>query len=127
MDVTDVRPRDSPFNDVVSVSLDAGQEAVIGYEPEDRRSNFIVPTVAISKYPNSTYTVELDSQTRFGPAEIPPTDIDDDVETFVPAEAFSDRMEIVVSNLSSSTRTYHIQVKGRERRGTVDQGSGRGW
>lgn len=127
MNTTEVRSSDEPFNDVVSVSLASGEEAVIGYEPEDRYSNFIVSMVAMSKYPNSSYEVEMDGQTRFGPAEIPPTDIDDSDDTWTPARVFSDRMEIVISNLSSSNRTYHVQVEGRERRGTVDHGDGRGW
>lgn len=117
----------SPFNDVVTVTLDPGEEAVIGYEPEERRSRFVVPTVLMSKWQLSEYVVELDGVDRFGPASIPPSDIDDDSDTFRPPESFEDRMEVIVSNLSDSTRTYHVQVVGWEERLPVDRQAGRGF
>lgn len=117
----------APFNDVVTVDLAAGEEAVIGYEPEDRRSRFVVPTVAASKRPDSDYKITLDGVTRFGTAAIPPTDIDDDADTFRPPREFSDRMEIVIGNLGSGSRTYHVQVVGWETRRRVDDSPGRGF
>jgi len=40
-------------------------------------AEFRVGTVAISKRPDSEYVVRMDGETVFGPAPIPPTDIDD--------------------------------------------------
>jgi len=52
----------------------------------------------------------------FGPAPIPPTDIDDLQVTFTPALGFSQSMEVIVRNLSATTgeRDYSIQPVGYE-------------
>lgn len=117
---------DSPFNDVISVELDAGKEAVISYEPEDRRSEFYVRTVAISKAAQTAYRIDTDGTNEFN-GDIPPTDIDDLDQTFFPPESFEDHMEIVITNSSDATRIYHIQVIGWESRRVVDEREGRGF
>lgn len=117
--------RDDPFNQAKAVTLDAGQEAEITFEPAERQSEYYMATLAISKRSDSSYRVETDGTNEFGPAPIPPTDIDDDADTFRPPATFEDSVTVTVANLdSSATRTYNLQVVGWERRRFTDEG---GW
>lgn len=121
----DHQNRDNPFNEAASVTLDPGERAEVTFEPENRVSDYFLPTLAVSKHPNSSYEIQTDGTTLFGPAPIPPTDPDDDSDTFRPPETFADSAVVIVENLdSTATRTYYIQVIGWERRRYTDEG---GW
>lgn len=117
------QPDDVPVNQPEKVILDGGQRARIRYRPVQRKTDgFVMPIVAVSKHPESTYRAKFDGQLRYGPSSIPPTDIDDLAVTFLPAYEFERELEIVVTNTSSSTtRTYHIQPIGFERAGGGDE------
>ena len=105
-----------PFNSPVSVTLDPGEQATVSYQPEQRDAEFRLPVVAVSKHPDSSYEVKLDQTNRYGPASVPPTDIDDLTVTFVPALTFKDSLVVIVTNLaaSSTTRDYVVQPIGWE-------------
>lgn len=105
---------DVPFNEPQTVTLGANQQATVSFTPQQRNTTFVLPQVAISKAPTTTYTVRVDQQTVFGPAAIPPTDIDNSTQTFFPPRRFSNKLEILVVNVGSSTRTYHVQPVGWE-------------
>ena len=104
-----------PVNEPVTVTLNAGQEATVSFAPIQNVTEHVVVTLAASKAPDTTYEVKMDGTVVFGPASIPPTDIDDTVQTFVPPRDFSQSCKVRVSNLGSSTKTYHVQLIGYER------------
>jgi hypothetical protein len=116
--VTELIPKpdgdDIPLNHPTQVTLANGEKATIKYEPTQQVTEFRIPVVAISKYRDSTYKVRMDGETVYPESGIPPTDIDDLVPAFVPSYAFDKKMKITIKNLSSSTRTYHIQPIGWE-------------
>jgi len=119
----DHQNRDDPFNESTAVTLDPSEEATVTFQPDGRLSDYFVPTVAVSKHPNSEYTVETDGTSEYGPAPLPPTDPDDDSDTFRPPETFSDSLTVQVTNLdATATRRYYIQVIGWERRRYTDEG-----
>lgn len=121
----DHQDRDDPFNESTAVTLDPGEEVTVTFEPAERQSDYFLPQVAISKFPNSTYRVETDDTNEYGPAPLPPTTPDDDADTFRPPTTFSDKVTVTVANLDgSSTRTYYLQIVGWERRKFTDEG---GW
>jgi hypothetical protein len=104
-----------PFNEPVQVKLAPGEKATVTFEPQTSGTRFHLPTVGISKLPNSTYEVRADDTPTFGQAPVPPTDVDDFTETFRPPVEFSDSLTVVVRNVdNSTTRTYTIQPVGWE-------------
>jgi len=107
---------DRPFCEPASVLLAAGEEATLRFEPVQNSAEFRIGTVAISKRPESEYVVRMDDETVYGPAPIPPTDIDDLEATFIPARGFEQSLEIIVRNLSDTTgtRRYSLQPVGYE-------------
>ena len=106
---------DIPFNDPVSRRLDGGQKLVVEFETAQRVTDFVLPILAISKHPESSYEVWLDGQQVYGPAPIPPTDVDDLAPTFLPAKRFAHSMRVIVRNLSDATpRSYSVQPIGWE-------------
>ncbi len=107
---------DRPFCEPTSVALGSNEEATLTFWPVQNSAEFRVGTVAISKRPDSEYVVRMDGETVFGPAPIPPTDIDDLQVTFTPARGFSQELEITVRNLDDSTggRLYSVQPLGYE-------------
>ncbi len=107
---------DRPFAETVSVSLESGEEARMEFEPVSNDALFRVGTVAISKREETEYELRMDGETVFGPAPVPPTDVDDLQVTFVPALGFEQSLEVVVRNLSATTgtRQYSIQPLGYE-------------
>lgn len=103
------------YNDPITRRLDPGQQLTVTFSPKQQVSEFLLPILAISKYRNSSYEMWLDGERQYGPAPIPPTDIDDLTATFVPAKSFSSSMRVVVRNLDdTSTRTYSVQPIGWE-------------
>lgn len=107
---------DKPFCEPTQVTLDVGEQATLTFEPVSQDAMFRVGTVAMSKLAQSEYEVELDGETVYGPAPIPPTDIDDLAMTFYPALGFSQRLRVIVRNLKDTTggRTYSVQPVGYE-------------
>ena len=106
---------DIPFNDPISRQLQGGQKLVVEFNPTQRVTEFVLPVLAMSKHPESSYEVWLDGQQVYGPAPIPPTDIDDLTVTFLPAKRFAEKMRVIVRNLSDSTlRSYSVQPIGWE-------------
>lgn len=112
----DHRNRDQPFNETESVTIDSGQEGSVTFTLTGSRSRFFLPTLAISKKGGTTYELELDGQTVYGPAGIPPTDVDDDSDTFRPPEYFERKATVTITNTSANDgRTYFVQLVGWER------------
>ncbi|WP_256402422.1 hypothetical protein [Halorubrum salinum] len=120
--VPEPNPGDVPLNEPVGVELGTDEQATVTFTASQRTNQgFILPILAISKYSGSTYEVTLDEDQIYGPAPIPPTDIDDLAVCFVPAWEFDQKIEVTVSNLSDIQRVYHIQPIGFERTGEVEQ------
>ncbi|GAA0276961.1 hypothetical protein [Halobacterium noricense] len=109
-------PDDRPFCEPTSVLLGSNTEATLTFVPVQNDAEFRIGTVAMSKRGESEYVVRMDDEVVFGPAPIPPTDIDDLEVTFTPARAFSQKLELTVRNLSGTTgeRRYSIQPVGYE-------------
>ncbi|QCP90395.1 hypothetical protein [Haloarcula marismortui] len=106
---------DVPYNDPISRSLDPGSQLTVTFEPTKQVTEFVLPILAVSKHPNSSYEVWQDGEKIYGPAPIPPTDIDDLTATWLPARRFSSKLRIIVRNLGdTTTRTYSIQPIGWE-------------
>lgn len=97
-----------------TVRLNGGQKATIAFEPKRSSSIVRVVTAAISKYPNSTYTVKLDGNTEYGPAALPPTDVDDMAGMWRPAKRAENDIEVIIKNVGQNRRTYHSQLVGWE-------------
>lgn len=103
-----------PINEPASVELDPGERGTVTYDPEKRVSSLVVPIIAASKYRGCIYEVRADADTVYGPARIPPTDIDDLQVCFIPALRFSESLTVQVTNLAEQTRTVNIQPIGWE-------------
>lgn len=106
---------DVPVNETAAVTLDSGQEAVVTFSPIQNITEHAVIVLAVSKQKDTTYTIEMDGGEVYGPAAIPPTDIDDTVQTFIPPRSFSSECRVKVANTGASTRTYHVQLIGYEK------------
>ncbi|GGN97637.1 hypothetical protein [Haloarcula pellucida] len=108
-------PGDVGYNDPITRRLNPGEMLIVTFEPTQRVTDFALPFLAMSKHPESSYEVWMDGSRQYGPAPIPPTDIDDMVPTFIPAKRFSESMTVYVRNLSDTTaRTYSVQPIGWE-------------
>ena len=107
---------DRPFCEPTSVTLGSNEEATLTFHPVQNTAEFRIGTVAISKRPDSEYVVRMDGEVVYGPAPIPPTDIDDLSVTFTPARGFEQSLSITVRNLQDTTgdRLYSIQPVGYE-------------
>ena len=108
--------QDRPFAETASVDLASGEEITLTYQPVSNDAEFRVGTVAISKREDTEYVLRMDDEVVFGPAPVPPTDVDDLQVTFTPALGFSQSLEVIVRNLSATTgeRSYAIQPLGYE-------------
>lgn len=106
----------STITEIESVSLSPGQRATVSFTPTRSSTKFMLGAVAISKRPNSSYTIKLDGTTHFGAEEVPPTDIDDVAAVWIPALPMQDELEVIVEDLRSTgdARTYHVQPIGYE-------------
>lgn len=107
-------PQATPINKPATVTLDPGEKGTVEYTPKNRVSELVLPIIAISKYANCVYEVRTDGDPQYGPAKIPPTDVDDLQVCFLPALRFVDSLTIEVSNLGSATRDIHVQPVGWE-------------
>lgn len=110
-------PGATPFNEPATVRLQSGEKATVEFSTVQAVTELHVPVVAVSKHPQSAYVVSADGRNRYGPADIPPTDIDDLQVCFLPALTFGNSLTVEVTNLGSSARDYHIQPIGWEPRG----------
>lgn len=104
----------APYNRVQSVDLDGNQRAVMTWEPENSGSVFYLPALAATKTADAVYTVKTDGARVYGPAETPPTDIDDMGVTFVPSQTFRTKLEVIIDYLGTGTKTFHVQPVGFE-------------
>jgi len=106
---------DVPYNDPITRTVDPGEQLTVEFSPTQQVTQFILPLLAISKHPASSYEAWMDGKRVYGPAPVPPTDIDDLGATFIPAHRFSSSLTIYVRNLSdATTRQYTIQPIGWE-------------
>ncbi|MFC6796173.1 hypothetical protein ACFQFH_19915 [Halobaculum halobium] len=106
-------PDDVPFNEPYTAELDDGEKVTVTFTPEQSGSVFYLPILAISKVRGTIYEIRDDGSTQYGPAAIPPTDIDDMTVTFAPAKRFRDS-QVIIRNTSGAPQTYHIQPVGFE-------------
>lgn len=108
-------PEAIDYNDPITQTLDPGQQLKVTFSPKQQVSRFMLPIMAISKHRNSSYEMWLDGERAYGPAPVPPTDIDDLAATFIPSKSFSTSMVIYVRNLDdTATRRYTVQPIGWE-------------
>jgi hypothetical protein len=107
-------PEDTPFLSPYTVAVPAGSKATVEFEPEESGSTFYLASVAISKEAQTTYAIRDDGTPMFGPAAVPPTDIDDSTVTWVPCQRFRTSLEVIIKNVSSAERTYSILPMGYE-------------
>lgn len=101
-----------PVNEADGTEIPAGSKAEFTFTPD--ASGMQLDAVAASKYRGLSYEVRADGDQRFGPAPIPPTDIDDMTTTHNPRLEVSRDLVITVRNPSSSTRFVAAQVRGVE-------------
>lgn len=107
-------PDDTPFLSPYTVTVPAGSKATVTFEPEESGSVFYLASVAISKEDQTTYELRDDGTTMFGPAAVPPTDIDDSSVTWVPCQRFRTSLTAIIKNVSSAERTYTVLPMGYE-------------
>jgi len=110
-------PGDVAINEPATVELAVGERGTIEFETKNRVSELVLPTVAISKYVGCIYEIRADGRSRYGPARIPPTDIDDLGVTFLPALRFEDKLTVEVTNAGEFDRVIHAQPVGWEPQG----------
>lgn len=101
-----------PVNKPEVVDLPAGSKATFRFEPD--ASGMWVDVVAASKYKGLTYELIVDDDTRFGPAGIPPTDVDDLATTHNPRLEVERHLKMIVRNPSATDRTVAVQIRGVE-------------
>ncbi|MUW13921.1 hypothetical protein GJ633_04035 [Halorubrum sp. CBA1125] len=101
-----------PVNEADGTEIGSGQRATFTFTPD--ASGMRVDVVAASKYRGLTYEVIVDDDTRFGPAPVPPTDIDDMVTTHNPRMPVDQELDIIVRNPSATDRYVAAQVRGIE-------------
>lgn len=102
-----------PVNEADGTEIPAGSRAEFTFTPD--ASGMQLDAVAASKYRGLSYEVVVDDDQRYGPAAIPPTDIDDMTTTHNPRLEVSRELVITVRNPSSSSRFVAAQVRGVER------------
>lgn len=102
-----------PVNDPATTDVGPGQRATFTFTAATRTNNgFYLPVLAASKRSQTSYEVKLDGVNIYGPAAVPPTDIDDTAICFLPAFEFSQKIEVVIINMGDSTREYTVQPIG---------------
>lgn len=93
-------------------TIPAGAKATFTFEPDD--DGMWVRTVAASKFAGLTYEVRVDSNPVYGPAGVPPTDVDDLATTHEPPLPVDSDLELIVRNPSSTERDVAAQIMGAE-------------
>ncbi|MFB6302770.1 MAG: hypothetical protein ABEH78_07925 [Haloferacaceae archaeon] len=101
-----------PLNDAERTNIPSGNQATFTFDPDG--SGMWVDVVAASKFDGLTYEVRVDQTRRFGPAGVPPTDIDDLNTTHKPPLEVNRQLKIIVRNPSATDRTVAAQVRGWE-------------
>jgi hypothetical protein len=101
-----------PVNDAEGVNLPAGQKGVFVFKPD--ASGMWVDMVAASKYRGLTYEIKVDGDLRYGPAPIPPTDVDDSGVTHKPPMEVDRQLTLTVRNPSGTDRAVDAQIRGWE-------------
>lgn len=112
--VPEPAPEDIPFNEAITREVAPGEKLIAQFEPEQRTTTFRLACLGISKHPGTTYEVRIDGNSAYGPAPIPPTDVDDLVVTWCPALSFQSELQVIVRNVGEQTRFYTIQPVGYE-------------
>lgn len=105
---------DIPFNDPFTVTLTSGEKGTVTYKPEQSGATFWLAALAISKRSGTVYEVRDESGTIYGPAAIPPTDIDDLTACWIPAQSFAQKLTVIIRNQSGTRKTYSVQPVGYE-------------
>jgi len=101
-----------PVCEAVVETIPAGSKATFVFEPDG--SGLFADAIAASKFPGLTYEVIVDDETRYGPAGIPPTDVDDLTTTHYPRLEVSRKLTVIVRNPSQNARSVAAQVRGVE-------------
>jgi len=104
----------TPVHAVEQVSVPGGQRARITFTPEQSGTTFSLPIIAIGKRAGTTYEVIADGVTRYAQAALPPTDVDDLSECFMPPLEFQTKLELIIRNTGDKEQTYGMQVVGWE-------------
>jgi hypothetical protein len=107
---------DRAINEPATVSLSPGEQGTVTFTPSQRVTDVRLPVVAVSKAPYTIYQMDVDEATTYGPARIPPTDIDDLQTCFVPALRMRRSLVVRLTRTSAAgnSQTYHIQPVGWE-------------
>lgn len=102
------------FNEPLQTTIPGSSEGTFTFSPTQAGATFYLPVLAATKRDNTTYEVRLDGNNVFGPAAIPPTDLDDLATTFMPPQTFGQELLVIITNTSGSGRTYTVQPIGWE-------------
>lgn len=105
---------DVAFNEPVGRYLDVGEKLTATFEPVQRVTEFVLPCIAATKAPGTTYRVKVDGEEVYGPAPIPPTDIDDLTQTFLPPLRFGESLKVIIENVDGSGAQFYVQPVGWE-------------
>jgi len=109
-------PTARPVNEPATTTLSPGETAEVSITPSKRVTSVRFPTVAVSKAPYSIYELRVDNDEKYGPARIPPTDVDDLQTCFIPALKMTRELLVKITRTSSAgnDQTYHVQPVGWE-------------
>jgi hypothetical protein len=108
---------DLPFNEPATVTLGPDELAQLEFTPQQNSTTFVLPILAVSKEPGTEYRVKADGEVVYGPASVPPTDIDDLQVTFLPARKFETSLVVEVANVGAKEHRYTVQPVGWETTG----------
>lgn len=105
----------TPVHAVEQVVVPEGGRASITFTPEQSGTTFWLPIIAIGKRGGTTYEVVADGVTRYAQAALPPTDVDDLSQCFMPPLEFQTKLELIIRNTATKPQTYGMQVVGWEK------------
>ena len=101
-----------PVNNADGTDIPAGSKATFRFTPD--ASGMELDAIAASKYRGLTYEVRVDGDQRYGPAPIPPTDIDNLATTHNPRLPVDRELKMIVRNPSDTDRYVSAQIRGIE-------------
>jgi len=106
----------TPLSEPVSVTLGDLERGTIGFSPERTDAKIKLWCVAISKFSEATYQVNIDGTPKWGPARFPPTDIDNQGVVWLPPARVNDSITVKITQLTENdlTRRYRILPLGWE-------------